>query len=126
MSGAATIYVSRLDSTAAFYQECFALEVVDAAAGDYKVLESQVWTLSIVQVPAVVASSIHLSAVAVRREHTPIKLAFDVTSIKAHRVMILANGGQVDDTEWEFRGYWHCDFVDPEGNVGQLRERRDG
>jgi predicted enzyme related to lactoylglutathione lyase len=111
-----------LDRTSAFYQECFAFEVVDSAAGDYKVLESQAWTLSLVQVPADIAQSIVVSDPPLRRDGTPIKLAFDVNSLTAHRAMIVSSGGRIDESEWVFRGYRHCDFVDPEGNIGQLRE----
>jgi predicted enzyme related to lactoylglutathione lyase len=52
----------------------------------------------------------------------PIKLTFDVASIEAARATIVDRGGRLDATEWEFRGYRHCDCVDPEGNVDQLRE----
>jgi len=116
------MYVSLLDRTAAFYQQCFGFEVVDDAPREYKVLESRAWTLSLVQVPADVAGSIILSTPPLRRENTPIKLAFYVPSIQAHRATIVEGGGRVDEAEWVFRGYRHCDFVDPEGNVGQLQE----
>ena len=122
MGCAATIYVSLLDRTAGFYQDCFGFVVADAVAGDYVMLESEAWTLVLVQIPADVARSIVVSDPPRRRAGTPIKLAFDVPSIAAARSRITSGGGRVDETEWAFRGYRHCDFVDPEGNVGQLRE----
>jgi hypothetical protein len=53
---------------------------------------------------------------------TLIKLSFDAMSIAAVRATIAGLDGRVDEVEWEFRGYPHCDFVDLEGNVGQPRE----
>jgi len=35
--------------------------------------------------------------------------------------LIVGHGGLVDDTVWTFRGFQHRDFLDPEGNVGELR-----
>ena len=107
---------------AAFYGTCFGMVEVAAEPGDYRVLESDSWTLTIVQVPAAVAATIKLDDPPARREGTPIKLSFDVVSIAAARRAITDDGGGVDDSMCEFRGFRHCDFVDPEGNVGQLRE----
>jgi predicted enzyme related to lactoylglutathione lyase len=107
---------------AAFYKVCFGMDEVAGAPGDYRVLESESWTLSFVQVPEGVASTIDLSDPPVRREATPIKLTFDVQDIGTARATITHFGGHVDDHAWEFRGFRHCDFTDPEGNVSQLRE----
>jgi predicted enzyme related to lactoylglutathione lyase len=59
-----------------------------------------------------------------RREDVPVKLAFAVPSIEDVRHVAASLGGEVDreDDEWDFRGCRHCDGVDPEGNVIQLRE----
>ena len=121
MTCAATIYVKRLEQVATFYAGCFGLENVDEVPGDYRVLESDLWTLSIVQVPTEVAAAIVLSDPPARRKETPIKLSFRVPSLTVARATIIDLGGQADDEEWEFRGFQHCDFTDPEGNVGQLR-----
>jgi predicted enzyme related to lactoylglutathione lyase len=121
MRSAAIIYARRLAPMAEFYRACFDLDVVADAAG-YCVLESEAWTLSIVQVKAEVAARIELTDPPARREETPIKLGFDVARIAAARATIVQLGGRVDDHEWEFRGFRHCDMVDPEGNVAQLRE----
>jgi predicted enzyme related to lactoylglutathione lyase len=123
---AATIFVKRLQRMASFYEACFGLEDVGGAAGDYRVLESDSWTLSIVQVPPDVAASIQLADPPTRRDGTPIKLSFDVPSISSVGATIVDLGGQVDDLEWEFRGYRHRDFMDPEGNVNQIREALTG
>jgi predicted enzyme related to lactoylglutathione lyase len=122
MSGAATIFVKHLLPLASFYEACFGFETIATAPGDYRVLESAAWTLTIVQVPAETAAAIELSDPPTRREQTPIKLSFEVPSIAAARARITELGGRVDDSEWEFRGFRHCNFVDLEGNVNELRE----
>jgi len=123
MTCAATIYVSNLESTSAFYEASFAFEVVAEELGDFRVLDSPEWTLSLVQIPEEIAATITLSDPPARREETPIKLSFLVPRIDSARTTITDLGGQVDEVEWEFRGFRHCDFLDPEGNVGQLRQR---
>jgi predicted enzyme related to lactoylglutathione lyase len=125
MRAAATIYAKALEPMVTFYATCLDLKAVDGAAGEYQVLESDSWTLSIVQVPPTVAASIILTAPPVRREATPLKLTFDVPSIEVVRSTMARLGGRADAMEsaWEFRGFRHCDCVDPEGNVVQVRER---
>jgi predicted enzyme related to lactoylglutathione lyase len=125
MRGAATIYVTHLETMAAFYVTCLDLKLVDGVAGEYRILESDGWTLSVVQVPPAVAAAITLTAPPARRDATPLKLTFDVLSIAAARSAMARLGGRADAIEqaWEFRGFRHCDFVDPEGNVLQVRER---
>ena len=122
MNGAATIFVKHLERMASFYALCFGLRSDADATGDYRVLESASWTLFIVRVPEAAAASIELTDPPTPRTATPIKLSFDVASIAEARATIADWGGRVDDHEWEFRGFRHCDFVDPEGNVNQLRE----
>ena len=122
MRSAATVFVKDLDRMAAFYGACFGLEPVAEAPGDYRVLESECWTLSIVQVPPAVAADITLTNPPARREASPIKLSFEVSSIAAVRAAITDLGGQVDSHEWEFRGFRQCNFIDPEGNVNEVRE----
>jgi predicted enzyme related to lactoylglutathione lyase len=106
-----------------FYERCLGLRVRDAA-GDYAVLESDAWRLSLVVVPSAVAATIQLSVPPRRREQTPIKLAFRVPRIDELRSPVAALGGQVDpsSSEWEFLGFRRCDAIDPEGNVIQLLE----
>jgi predicted enzyme related to lactoylglutathione lyase len=123
MTSGATLYAKHLEVMASFYRACFTMAEVAAEPGDYRVLESDTWTLTIVQVPADVAATIELVDPPTRREGTPIKLTFDVASMTAARRTISEGGGHVDEQVWDFRGFRHCDFVDPEGNVGQLREQ---
>jgi hypothetical protein len=49
------MYAKDLESTAAFCITCLDLKVVDGVAGEYRVFESDSWTISIVQVPPAVA-----------------------------------------------------------------------
>ena len=112
------IYAMSLASMSAFYEACFALEVVAEEPGDFRVLESGEWTLSVVQIPEEVAASIVLSDPPARREEA----AISVPSMAQARTVIADNAGRVVGTEWDSRGCNHCDFVDPEGNVGQLKE----
>jgi len=111
----------------AFYQRSFGLTVVDEIPGDYCVLESEAWSLALVQISEMLAAKIRLSVPPARREGAPIKLAFEVSSIEQSRSTIVGLGGEVDraSTQWVFRGFVHCDGVDPEGNVVQLKERVD-
>jgi predicted enzyme related to lactoylglutathione lyase len=123
MKSAAVLYVKQLGPMQAFYRECFAMEVVDAAE-EYCVLESEALVLSLVAVPDRIAATLHVSVPPRRREETPIKLSFSVDSIEGARLVVAEMGGLVDPrpSEWEFRGSMHCDGVDPEGNVLQLVE----
>ena len=123
VKAAAVLYVKRLGPMCSFYHECFGLEVAETAE-DYCVLESDAWTLSLVVVPEAVAATFRTSVPPARREETPVKLAFDVPSIEGLRPVMARLGGQVDsgETQWEFRSLRHCDCLDPEGNVVQLRE----
>jgi hypothetical protein len=44
---AATVYVTALEPMCAFYEGCFGLTLVDFAAGEYCLLESDAWTLAL-------------------------------------------------------------------------------
>jgi ribosomal protein S18 acetylase RimI-like enzyme/predicted enzyme related to lactoylglutathione lyase len=123
VKAAAALYVMHLDRMRAFYEECFGFEAADIAE-DYCVLESHAWTLSLVVVPRDIAATIHISTPPRRRDTVPIKLAFDVADIEDLRAVVAGAGGQIDPvtTAWDFQGLRHCDGVDPEGNVIQLRE----
>jgi predicted enzyme related to lactoylglutathione lyase len=118
----ATIYVRELAVMAAFYAEGLGFAVVDDASEEYRVLESETWSLSIVAVPPELAATIVVEYPPARRETTPLKLTFDVPSIEAVRESLADLGGRVEGRLWEFRGFRHCDLVDPEGNVALLRE----
>jgi predicted enzyme related to lactoylglutathione lyase len=119
----AVLYVKQLDRMGAFYQECFGLTAAETAE-DYRVLESEVWMLSLVVVPDEIACTIHLSVPPRRRDGAAIKLAFEVPNIEAVRSAVAKLGGRLDprETQWDFQGFRHSGGVDPEGNVVQLLE----
>ena len=118
------LYAKDLAILQAFYQGAFQLEVEQSEL-DHVVLGSSTLQLVIVQVPAYIASTIHIADPPVRRTRTPVKLVFDVESISAARGVVLNLRGGIDPTEseWIFQGHRVCDGHDPEGNVVQFQQR---
>ena len=117
------LYAKDLATMREFYQGVFHLEIEQSEV-DHVVLGSSTSQLIIVQVPASIASTIHIADPPVRRAQTPVKLVFDVESISAVRRAVLNLGGGIDPTEseWVFQGHRVCDGHDPEGNVVQFQE----
>jgi predicted enzyme related to lactoylglutathione lyase len=118
------LYAKDLAILRAFYQGVFQLEVEQSEL-DHVVLGSSTLQLVIVQVPASIASTIHIADPPVRRTETPVKLVFDVESISAARGAVLNFRGGIDPTEreWIFQGQRVCDGHDSEGNVVQFQQR---
>jgi predicted enzyme related to lactoylglutathione lyase len=125
MTTAAVLYVKDLPTMRGFYEACFAMSAQHLCGEDFCVLESTEWELSLVRLAPSIAQTITITDPPRRRQGTPLKLAFEVSNIATAGSMIVAGGGQIDPPEsaWKFRGRRHLDFVDPEGNVGQLRQR---
>ena len=121
MRTVATIFVKYLNSTSAFYEACFGLITVADEPGDFRILESDEVALSLVQVPPEIAQTIVIATPPRRRFENPVKLGFVVHDMNETSKLIVGHGGLVDDSVWTFRGFQHRDFVDPEGNVGELR-----
>jgi predicted enzyme related to lactoylglutathione lyase len=121
MRTAATIFVKYLNSTSHFYEECFGFVSVADESGDFRILDSDEMVLSVIQVPPEIAQTILITTPPRKRAETPIKLGFVVLDIDKTANLIVGHGGQVDDPVWTFRGFQHRDFVDPEGNIGELR-----
>jgi predicted enzyme related to lactoylglutathione lyase len=123
MALAAVMYAKNLDSLVAFYAT-FGLAVDETERGEYAVLTGPRVELSIIQIPAHLASAIEISSPPKVRSRTPIKLVFVVSSIdealKAARLL----GGRTEENSkrWQFRGHAIQDAIDPEGNQYQLRE----
>ena len=117
------LYAKNLVSMQAFYQGVFLLKV-ETAAADHVVLASPACQLILVEVPAAIASTIHIADPPARRSETPFKLVLEVESIAAARNAALGWGGRVDpvEREWTFQGRRVCDDHDPEGNVVQFRQ----
>ena len=118
------LYAKDLATMRGFYQGVFHLEI-EQSEEDYVVLGSSTSQLVIVQVPASIASTIHIADPPGRRAQTPVKLVFDVESISAVRRAVLNLRGGMDPTESErvFQGHRVCDGQDPEGNVVQFQQR---
>jgi predicted enzyme related to lactoylglutathione lyase len=124
MTAAAVLYVKDLNLMRAFYETCFGMSAVESSGDDFCVLASTDWDLSLVTMPVAVGAAIVITVPPGRREDSPVKLAFEVASIEGLYSVITGTGGQIDPLEpaWEFRGHWHVDCLDPEGNVVQLRQ----
>jgi len=122
MAGA-VLYVKNIAKVSTFYLNVAELAVVGFEDG-YIVLESPSFQLVLVAIPEEIAVNIEISSPPTRREDTPVKLIFYVSSISVARTAALQFGGELSpmDREWTFRGHRVCDGLDPEGNVIQFRE----
>jgi uncharacterized protein YjbI with pentapeptide repeats len=93
------LYAKDLAILQAFYQGAFQLEVEQSEL-DHVVLGSSTLQLVIVQVPAYIASTIHIADPPVRRTRTPVKLVFDVESISAARGVVLYATATIRKEMW--------------------------
>jgi predicted enzyme related to lactoylglutathione lyase len=118
------LYAKDLARMQAFYQGVCRLEI-EHLEPDHVVLGSSTSQLVLVQVPASIASTIHIADPPIRRTQTAVKLVFDVESIATARGAVLQLGGEMDPTEseWIFQACRVCDGHDPEGNVVQFQDR---
>jgi len=125
MAAAAVLYVKDLARMSAFYERCFGMSPVESGDGDFRVLASGDWDLSLVSMPAAIAATVAITDPPGRREDSPVMLAFEVASLEGLHPVVSETGGQLDPVEsaWEFRGRRHLDCLDPEGNIVQLRQR---
>lgn len=120
------IYAKNGEALAHFYARVLGLETVERADG-HLLLDSAQIEIAIVQAPPAIAARIALRSPAEPRSETPIKPSFGVDAIEALRAPIHELGGHLKPASaaWSWRGALHLDGWDPEGNVFQLRERRD-
>jgi predicted enzyme related to lactoylglutathione lyase len=104
-----------------FYSQCFGLQQVSSGEG-YCVLESDLWSVSLVSAQEEIAAAIQIGTPPTRRTNASVKLAFEVLSLEDTREVAASLGGQIDPatTQWSHLGVIHCDGIDPEGNVIQL------
>ncbi len=124
-AAAAVVYVKDLRLMRTFYERCFGMSTAASDGDEFCVLVSDDWDLSLVSAPEAIVATIVISDPPERRADTPVKLAFDVESIKGLKSVVTGTGGHIDPaaSAWSFRGYLHLDCLDPEGNVIQLRQR---
>jgi hypothetical protein len=88
----------------AFYQRCFGLAATESGDGDFLVLASDDWDLSLVRMPAAVAAAVAVSDPPARRPGSPVKLAFEVASLADLRPVLASAGGRPDPvgSAWDF------------------------
>lgn len=120
----AVLYAKDVERVVAFYSGVLGLEV-EARHETYVVLESPMFQLVVLQIPADIVSSITTGTPPTRRSMAPVKLVFFVPDITDTRTSVDAFGGVMNsaDKEWSFQGLTVCDALDPEGNVIQFREQ---
>lgn len=121
MATEAVLYVRDLEAMTAFYRQCIGLPAVETGDG-YCGLQADALILWLVRGQHVPGADTHRAAPARRRSDAPVKLAFDVGSVERAARSIVACGGSIAPSTWDFAGYRRCDAVDPEGNVIQLLE----
>ncbi len=123
----AVLYAKNVARVCTFYQEVAGLEMI-RAEDDHVVLESPVFQLVILAVPAAIAATFEVATPPIPRTETPIKLFFPVVSIDEARRAAARLGGGLNpaDRVWVYQGFNICDGYDPEGNVVQFRERGPG
>ncbi|MRW87667.1 hypothetical protein GJ698_26705 [Pseudoduganella sp. FT26W] len=119
----AVLYAKDLAKMSMFYSEVAGLRVTHSES-DHMVLESALFQLVLVAIPQKIAAEIEISTPPIRRENTPIKLVFYISSIAFARAVALQFGGELNpvEREWIFQEHKVCDGVDPEGNIAQFRE----
>jgi hypothetical protein len=122
----AVLYAKEVAKLSAFYVETAGLAVTRTEA-DHTVLESPVFQLVLLAIPAKLAATIEVASPPVLRENTPIKLVFPVASLQAARAAAARLGGGLKpaEREWKFQTIRVCDGHDPEGNIVQFRESAD-
>jgi predicted enzyme related to lactoylglutathione lyase len=119
----AVIYAKDYRALASFYEHVAGMTQREADE-EYVLLEVPSFQLVILQIPERIAAAITIEKPPRKRENTPIKLIFNVSSIANARQTAKGLGGELNgsDKEWKFHGVKRCDGVDPEGNVFQLQE----
>ena len=117
----AVLFSRNFSNLADFYQQVVLLEVT-ARDENFVILESDVFQLTLLQIPEDIASSL-IDETPVPRENTAIKLVFYVESLESARSIVKKLGGELQskDKAWEFDGCLVLDGHDPEGNIFQLR-----
>ena len=122
-AAAAVIYAKDIVRVGSFYAAVAGFEIEEAAA-DFIDLRSAGFQLFIVAPAPPVAQRIVVEQPPIRREGTPLKLVLSVPSLEAARSEAVRHGGALNPVAqaWTFQGFMHCDGIDPEGNVFQLRQ----
>lgn len=124
MTLSAVIYVKNLETMSSFYEIALGLVRQESSADDFGLLFGEGFTVSLVVMSeARTLGHVDISP-QLRRSETPIKLCFQVDDMESVARTIASFGGVVNDTSsaWDWNGIRHLDFIDPEGNVVQIRQ----
>jgi predicted enzyme related to lactoylglutathione lyase len=118
-----SIYAKDAQRLANFYADVVGLSREDEG-GSFVLLASNQIELTIVQAPEKYVQSVEITEPPRAREETPIKISFLVSNIELLRQRVEGLGGLLKDASstWSWRGAYHLDGHDPEGNVFQLRQ----
>jgi predicted enzyme related to lactoylglutathione lyase len=117
--GAVVIFAANVSKMALFYEKVLGATATEE--GNDVRLRTKTDELLIHSMPKAVAKKIKIDVPPRRRSETPIKPAFDVTSLPEALKEVVPAGGV--DTKYSFNhnGTDRHDILDPEGNVVQLR-----
>lgn len=117
------LFVKDIDKVKKFYTEGFQLVMVEETPGQWVVLDAGNCQLGLHQIPAA-----YLEAAASESNcESNTKIVFDVDEdIISLRERLLKQNVQVKDLQsFDNYPFLLCDGKDPEGNVFQLRQRRE-
>jgi predicted enzyme related to lactoylglutathione lyase len=116
------LYAKDLGRLRDFYVAVLGLQAHDATPSRIA-LQAGAYQLTLIAIPARLASDIIIKTPPALREETPIKLVFRVPTLAEALAQVAAWGGVVlpDDTHWRDGEEVVADVGDPEGNVVQLR-----
>jgi predicted enzyme related to lactoylglutathione lyase len=113
----AVIYVKQLDRMASFYEGALKLKPDSATRNEGWVeFAFGTTTFALHAIPAETASEIEILSPPKAREHTPIKLIFEVEDVDSECVRLESLGATVLSRPWGTH-----DVIDPEGNVFHIR-----
>jgi predicted enzyme related to lactoylglutathione lyase len=118
----ALLYALNLPEVSAFYREVLGMQLLHGAP-THHVIENADLQLVLHAIPAAIAAGITLATPPVPREDAALKLFFTVASFAVAEACILRLGGGMVPGEWPGPGFRIRHFLDPEGNIFQLREQ---
>jgi predicted enzyme related to lactoylglutathione lyase len=121
----AAIYALDVPRLASFYRMVTGGAIVSDPNGRFATVTPPMhdFEVHIVAISEAFRDLVETSSPPEPRSDTPIKLVFDVDDIEATRTAVGAAGGSLSprEAQWTWRDMIHCDGVDPEGNVFQVR-----
>ena len=118
------VYAKDINRVATFYERTLSLIAIEREP-KFIVLGNNDFEVAVVQIPEELAEEITISIPPQTRAETPLKFSFLVDDLAhAHAEATAAGGGTKPvDSAWHWRGQFHLDGHDPEGNVVQFRKR---